>query len=347
MEGQRRLLEGVIAEGLCVRCGACVGLCPYLDFFDGRVVVVDPCPVKDTFRCVQVCPRADVGEIPMHRDETKEGIGPFQEIFMARAAEESIRAGAQYGGVVTSLILFALDRQVISSAILTDRGDSFAPRGRLVRSRTEVLACAGSRYAASGGLSAMNRAIGKGGDARLGVVGLPCQMEAIARMGLVAPDGKERVGAVLLRIGLFCTWALDPGLLETYLRHQDIQGPILKADIPPPPAEVFRIKTLTGWRDFPLSDIRSMIQKGCSLCGDMTAEHADISVGAAEGLEGWNTVIVRTDRGARLIQGAVGEGWIERGDLPGENLEHLQDAARNKRKRVRQALSGPDSAGEA
>jgi coenzyme F420 hydrogenase subunit beta len=66
----------------------------------------------------------------------------------------------------------------------------------------------------------------------------------------------------------------------------------------------------------------------------MTAELADLSVGAAEGVPGWNTLIVRSERGAELVRKAVQEGAIETDALPEENLEHLKEAALNKRKRA-------------
>jgi coenzyme F420 hydrogenase subunit beta len=242
---------------------------------------------------------------------------------------------SQYGGVVSALLIYCLEKEILSSAVLTDAGDLLAPKGRLAHSRSEVLDCAGSRYSASGGLSVMNSAIKKG-YSRLGVVGLPCQMEALTRMRLMQPDGAERVKAVSLKIGLFCTWALDYTRLKAYL-DQNVEGSILKSDIPPPPSEVFKVETPLGWRDFPLSDIRSMVQKGCSLCDDMTAEQSDISVGTAECLDGWNTVIARTDAGIQLLRSAIKEGWLETADLPGTNLAHLKEAARNKRKRARHA----------
>jgi len=272
-------------------------------------------------------------------------MGNYQAIWLARATDEEIREKSQYGGVVSALILYALQKEMISSAVLTDRGGPFAPEGRLVNRRSDVLDCAGSRYAASGSLSVLNRAIQEG-HSGLGVVGLPCQMEALARMGRIQPDGKERASAISLRIGLFCTWALDYGRLEAYLRRHDVAGPILKSDIPPPPAEVFQVKTETGWVDFPLSDIRTMVQKGCSLCEDMTAEHSDLSVGTAEGHIGWNTVMVRSDSGRSLLDGAVEEGWIETADVPLQNFEHLKEAARNKRKRARQASADRSASNE-
>jgi len=160
-------------------------------------------------------------------------------------------------------------------------------------------------------------------------------MEALARMRLMRPDGNERAEAVALRIGLFCTWAIDYSQLEAYLIRQEVEAPLLKFDIPPPPSEQFKVLTAGGWTHFPLSDVRQMVQNGCSVCEDMTAEQADISVGTVEGQEGWNTVIVRTDTGSQLVKRAVEEGWLETGRLPDENLDHLKEAARKKRERAR------------
>ena len=340
-EGQCRLVDQVINRGLCVGCGACVGLCPYLDYFDGRVVVMDQCSA-DTWRCLQICPRADYdgsspGEI-IPDTPLMGAVGVYKRIIIARATDEKIRAKAQYGGVISALLIHSLEKGRLKSAIVTDRGDDkLSPKGVLVRKKLEVLECAGSRYSASGGLSALNRAIKKGED-RLGVVGLPCQMEALTRMGLMKPDGAERISSVVLRIGLFCTWALDHRKLQAFLHGEKINGYIKKFDIPPPPSEVFRIWDEKGRRDFLLSDIRPLVQKGCSLCPDMTAEYADLSVGTVEGNEGWNTVIIRTDVGSMVIDEAVEEGLLETDLLARENLEHLRTAALNKKNRAKKAI---------
>ena len=72
----------------------------------------------------------------------------------------------------------------------------------------------------------------------------------------------------------------------------------------------------------------------CAYCLDMTAEFADISVGSVEGIEGWNTVIVRTEAGARLIEMAKAKWKLETADLPPQNLAHLKEAALLKKKRA-------------
>jgi len=328
------LMEQVIRRGLCVRCGACVGLCPYFDYFDGKVIVMDPCPAG-TFRCLQVCPRADYEKTAPGREDASGDIGPCRELVTARSTDATVRKRSQYGGTVSALLIHALETGGLTSAVLTDAGDLFAPEGKLVQNRTEILECAGSRYSGSGTLAVMNRAI-KDGQRGLGVVGLPCQMEALARMRRMEPDGEVRMGAVAFTIGLFCTWALDYRRLQAFLSQNQIEGPVLKYDIPPPPAEEFKVLTETGWQPFPLSPVRQMVLKGCAFCEDMTAEYADISVGTVEGRDGWNTVIARTERGQALLEGAIKEGRLETDNLPDEHLAHLKEAARNKRKRAQQ-----------
>lgn len=333
--GQCELVDKVIGQGICVKCGACVNLCPYFDYFDGKIVVTDDCHA-DTWRCLQVCPRAEYDDTSLDREGAAQGgrseIGRFKEILIARAKEKEIRASAQYGGFVSSLLIYALGAQLIRSAILTDKGNEISPSGVIAKDRADILKCAGSRYNAAAGLAAFNRAIKDDKD-KLAVVGLPCQMEALARMRLMDPDGEERDSRVSLKIGLFCTWALDYRKLHDYLKTIGIDGPIEKYDIPPPPAQIFQIQTEQGWQDVPIDELRPCIQEGCSLCQDMTAEWADISVGTVEGMEGWNTVVVRSQRGSQLLKGFIEAGHLETRDLPEENLAHLKEASLNKRKR--------------
>ncbi len=65
----------------------------------------------------------------------------------------------------------------------------------------------------------------------------------------------------------------------------------------------------------------------------MTAEFADVSVGAAEGIEGWNTLIVAATRGAKLVEAARADGVLETAPLPDANLAHLKEASLLKKRR--------------
>lgn len=337
--GQCDLVEKVINKGICVACGACVGLCPYFQYYDGKVVVMDECH-SETGRCYQFCPRIEE-EMPHPEEKSgqevrSEPIGIYKEILIVRAKDEEIRDRAQYGGTISALLIHAMDKGLIESAVLTDRGNGLSPVGFLAGNESDILACAGSRYSGSGGLASLNQAI-KDNREKLSVVGLPCQMEALARMKTMEQDGELRENRINLRLGLFCTWALDYRKLSSFLKNQGFKQDIKKYDIPPPPSEIFQLQTEEGTKEIPLSEIRPFVQKGCALCEDMTAEKADISVGTAEGMDGWNTVVVRSALGKDLLSSAIEEGRVQSGPLPEENLRHLEEASKNKRERGRLA----------
>jgi len=146
-------------------------------------------------------------------------------------------------------------------------------------------------------------------------------------------ENRNNVDKLKLVIGLFCTWALRYEDFARFLAEKAPLGAIVKVDIPPPPANVFQVFTDSQRLDIPLDQIRPFIRSGCDVCLDMTAEFSDISVGAAEGVAGWNTLIVRTDTGRELVEAAQAKGVIETQALPDENLAHLKEASLNKKKR--------------
>jgi coenzyme F420 hydrogenase subunit beta len=66
----------------------------------------------------------------------------------------------------------------------------------------------------------------------------------------------------------------------------------------------------------------------------MTNEFADISVGTVEGQEDWNTVIVRTKKGEKLLKKAIDAGVIETKPLEKERFNHLCEASLIRKRRV-------------
>ena len=69
----------------------------------------------------------------------------------------------------------------------------------------------------------------------------------------------------------------------------------------------------------------------------MTGTRADISVGAVEGLEAWNTVIVRTPVGQKLVDLARDRKLLVTDTLPAVDLDHLKEAAALKKERAKTA----------
>ncbi|MBS3917528.1 MAG: Coenzyme F420 hydrogenase/dehydrogenase, beta subunit C-terminal domain [Deltaproteobacteria bacterium] len=335
--GLKGLEERVLSQNLCISCGACLSLCPYLRSWQGRVVKLHDCGL-DEGRCFAYCPRIDVDQGSLQgkahgKDDRDVVMGPVRAILMARAKDPIWRQRAQSGGVVSALIDFALRKKAIDAAILTLRDTDLLPKGRMVRNREDILTCAGSSYVSGPTLEALHKGPWQE-EEKIGVVGLPCQALALAKMGTTPVEKKGSIDKVNLVIGLFCTWALEYEKLMVFLKKRVGEGCIEKMDITSPPERLFKIKMADGLHSLPVDEIRPFIRNGCRVCFDMTAEFSDISVGTVEGIEGWSTVILRSDTGEDLFKKAEGEGIIESRPLPEDHLNHLREASLLKKERA-------------
>lgn len=334
--GPTELTTYVQKGGLCIGCGACVGLCPYFLNYRGRTVQVFPCSLPQG-RCFAACPKAevDLDEISrrlLQKDYEASPMGNFLEVLAARGGPAMPRASFQGGGTVSALIVQALEEGLIQAAVLTGR-DAKGPLPFIARTPEEVLDCAGSKFAAAPTLEALNRAVSEK-MRPLGVVGTPCQMTSVAKWR-THPLGRDDVkDPIALTVGLFCNWGLDQRQLDSFLSGRMDLSQIRGMDIPPPPANVLIVDLEDGRVEIPLDEVRPLIPETCGFCPDMTSEWADLSVGMFEGRPGWNTLLVRSQIGMDLVQGAVAADRLETEPMPESNLRHLQTAAENKRRRA-------------
>jgi coenzyme F420 hydrogenase subunit beta len=340
-KGLKGLEEKVIRQDLCAACGACLSLCPYLRSWKGRIIKLDDCNLEEG-RCFSYCPRTEVDLDEIHQsifgNNYKEiEMGTVRKIVMVRATETIWKRRAQTGGVVSALVDFALKEGRIQAGVLTPRDEELLPQGRITRNRTEILSCAGSSYVSGPTLEALNRGPWKE-EERIGIVGLPCQVLALARMKGSKLEKRTPIDRIDLVIGLFCTWALEYKPFMAFLKDRVNGLPVRKLNITPPPERIMEVTTGTETFRIPVDDIRPFIRTSCRFCMDMTAELSDLSVGTVEGKEGWNTVIVRTSVGEDLLKRAKRAGIIETRPLPKDHLDHLIDASLLKKKRALEAL---------
>jgi coenzyme F420 hydrogenase subunit beta len=163
-------------------------------------------------------------------------------------------------------------------------------------------------------------------------------MTAVAQMRSNPLGRSEYEVPVALTIGLFCNWSLDTRRLMSLLSQKMDTSNICKMDIPPPPADALLVETSNGQVKVSLSEIKPLIPRTCFICMDMTAELADLAVGMYEGRTGWNTLIIRTETGARLVDRVHQAGFIEAAELPTATLEHLSGAAAEKKERSLRTL---------
>jgi len=327
MGGVKELYAAVHARDLCCRCGACVNLCPYLFQVGGRIAPLLDCQLAEG-RCYHYCPRTAVTAASQTAALGTLVLPPA----MARAVAPA--AGQQYGGTVSALIRFALESGRIDGAVLTAAA-GLQPRSVTVRQAAQIDGCAGSKYTISPTVAEFNRSRQEIGG-RLAVVALPCQALALHRM--LAYDPAEpawRVEPPALVIGLFCTWALDQVSFTRILAQRLNGHTIHRMDIPPPPSSVFQVFTDNGRvLELPLEVVKPHIVNACHSCPDMTAEASDISIGCVENEQDWNTLLVRTERGAELLAAAAAAGKLEILPLATTAEAHLAEASLAKRRRA-------------
>jgi len=334
--GSNELIEDVLKKDLCIGCGACVNLCPYFKNYKGKTAMLFPCTLARG-RCFAYCPKAEVDLDALATffwNSPYEGtpLGKHTGVLMARAGKKMRKTPYQAGGTVSALVTLALKEGLIDAAALTDQKDMLAVP-RLVARAEEVADCAGSKFMAAPTLAALHEGA-RQGYGRLGVVGTPCQLTAVAQMRTNPLELQDFRDPVALTVGLFCTWAIDTRKLIPLLTECIGDACIQAMDLPPPPSETMIIDTDRDRVQIPLKRVRPLIPKGCLLCVDMTSEWSDISVGVLEGRPGWNTMIVRTRAGEQLLDNACRNGYLETRPLPAENFEHLCSAAAGKKKRA-------------
>ena len=334
--GSKELNENVIRDNLCIGCGACIDLCPYFKSYKGKTANLFACSLS-AGRCFAYCPKVEVDLDELSTclfQKAYDGspLGFYRALKTSKAGPKIVSKKFQSGGTISALMAFALEKGYIDAGVLTDK-KGILPVPMLVTAPEEVLNFSGSKYSAAPTLEALNRAV-KSGYSKIGVVGTPCQVLAVAQMRsnpMNDSNFKDPIGLVL---GLFCTWALDYRLFEPYLKERIDISKINKIDIPPPPADVMVIYTEKEAIERPLEEIREIVHSSCSYCPDMTSEFSDISVGVLENQPEFNTLIIRSERGEKIVNAAVEEGYLELDALAPESRSHLEWAAGNKKQKA-------------
>jgi len=337
----------VVELGLCAGCGACVAFCPYnvLEYVEDHPEEVDECLMCGN--CSNVCPRYEfdwdsIENFAFGRTRTsEEEFGVKRKIVIAKSKDEEILRVCQDGGVVSSLLISALEEGLIDGAILSgvSEGKPFYPIPKIAMSREEIVACAGSRYTYTTNMIDLVGAaeiLGALGFKGFAFVGLPCQIQASRKIQMLPhPSISWWAKSIKFNIGLFCTETFTyEGLIEEAIhkglgiKPEEIAKMNIKAKI--------IITTKSGeTKIIPLEEARKYMRNGCKACSDFSAEAADISIGSV-GLEGWNLVIIRSEAGEELFKNAVKAGKLETRPIEEEEqaLKILLKLTRAKKRRA-------------
>jgi len=347
------LFDEVVTSGLCTGCAACVVACPhdvlgythetggYRPFHLEDELGPSDCThgQKGCTSCTRACPRfrlweTDADQFLFGRDrEPAEVAGVSSDVVLARATDPRVHAAGQDGGLVSAILIWALENGMVDAALVsgTDPADTWKAAPAVATTAEQVLATAGSRYTYSANTLAYADAVA-GGAEKLALVGMSCQTSAVPVMKA------RKIGKVgrrfELNIGLLCSKSFDDAIFEELfeakygLAREDIQKTNIKG--------VFQIWMRDGsYHEVPLKECHAWTRPGCNLCPDFAAEHADISTGGIGAFNDWTLTIVRTERGREVMAGMLAAGLIE--TRPGDDdpgaIELLHKLAARSRKR--------------
>jgi coenzyme F420 hydrogenase subunit beta len=258
-------------------------------------------------------------------------LGIYKTCVSARTTNKKLRQHAQDGGIVTHLFAFALDEGIIDGAIVAvnkefakanptkvmadnsnwDMVEPWRPFPAVVTTKAELLAAAGTKYNISPNVSLIKEATRSFGLDKVGIVGTPCQMQAI-RKGQLYPIGLRDVGAsIALALGIFCMENFPyQSILQLVEDHAAMKMEAVKK------MEIGKGKFwVYGKRgqvvQLPLKVTHKYEQPGCHVCLDYVANLADISTGSVGSPDGWSTVFVRSKIGESVWAKAVAAGAFE------------------------------------
>jgi coenzyme F420 hydrogenase subunit beta len=333
---EESLAKDVVSCRKCAGCGACTIVCPFncLEYADEKPNLVKECKICGI--CAQICPHykwswSKTENFVFGRErKTEEAFGVYRRLAIAQAKDERILKVGQDGGVVTALLLFALNNGLIDSAVVSgiSREKPFYPIPKIATTVEEILESAGTRYSYSPNLLALPEALEQK-KTNVAFVGTPCQIHAVRKMQIAGL--KRYTSPLKFLIGLMCSEGFTyEGLMEKHIHEKlginlnDIRKINIKGKM--------LVKTKSGITTIPLSETKQYAREGCSFCDDFSSELADISAGGL-GLDGWTFTIIRTEKGEELFSSAERAGIIKTRNVNGETnaLNLLHKLSKKKR----------------
>lgn len=325
-----RSIQEVVDGHLCSGCGVCAYLEPdryamaEVESVGRRplpIAQVNGAPVAGA--ALAACPGHGLAHGVGALEEAPESgeWGPVLEVYECWATDEELRFRGSSGGVVSALAAHALAVGSAVGALQTraSAGDPLRNETSLSRTREDVLAAAGSRYAPASPCEALG--LVEHADGPCVVVGKPCDISATRS----AADSRAELAAkVGLTVGIFCAGTPSTRATEDLVRRLGGDpGDVARLDYrgrgwP----GLFRARSSDGgevsttyadaW-----AELSRRRQWRCMVCPDHSGQFADLSVGdpwyrePQPGEPGRSLLVVRTERGRDAVRAAFRDGALE------------------------------------
>lgn len=336
----KHVINQIVNHDLCVRCGACEPSCPVdiIRFNDQAYPYIteeDKC-IEKCQRCLWVCPGENFdfsawddrmfGERPNLRSIT----GIARRALVGYATEEKIRELGASGGLVSQLLIYMLEKNLIDGAVVL--GSSVGKGGWqaepfVARSVEDIKRAQKSKYTLIPVLQALTEIEKTPG--RYAVVALPCHVHAIRNYQAKSRKLAKRISFL---IGLYCNVAFEPYVLDDLCEFSGVERSTV-VDFgfrhgTWPGGIVAQFADGTSQKVLKLEEMRDEFNtlklfytpSRCNTCIDFSAEYADIAVGDPwlKGKDGnllftdnRTTILTRTELGEEIIHKAEADGYIK------------------------------------
>ena len=322
------LIAEVQNKGICGKCGGCVSFCSAGEFNalrledDGRPYLIDEAKCVKCGICYLICPQVKAlnSEIE-ERMAWKPPIGPLRKFASSRTTSPRIMEVCTDGGVVTSLLTYALEKNLIQAAIVSRRTGPFTRQPMVATEPEELLEAAGSHFEETFHLDEIGKRYGSFVPSvrdiktlrsrnleKIALVGTPCQIYTFRKMELLRVVPSDTIA---LTIGLFCmeNFSFDEGARKRLersigIRLRNIRKLNVKDNVivTQDNGEVVHV---------PFEAVHEIARPACFACSDFACDYADISCGGLGSPDGFTTTVVRTSMGEKVYNGANQEGYIQ------------------------------------
>jgi coenzyme F420 hydrogenase subunit beta len=321
------LIKEVHEQGICGECGGCVSFCSAEDLKAIEMSESGPPRYYNKDNCLRcgicylVCPQTHVLDKELNEKyHYKVSIGNYHKVTSSRAKSEEIRQNATDGGVVTAILNYLLDKNLINGAIVSKKEGPFNRVPFFATTKKDLLEAAGSHYDISQGVVGLEnynsfvptitklKSIVSSDMMSIAVVGTPCQIMSIRKMQELSILPAHIVKYTL---GLFCNlnFSFDnearKQLEEKFdFLFNDVEKLNIKENL------IVQLKNgKVKYIDF--KDIHEFARSACFACRDFSNVYADISFGGLGSKDGYTTAIIRTIKGEEVYNNALKERYIE------------------------------------
>jgi len=322
----------VYENGLCTGCGTCVSACPKtaiemikneekgVYFPRVREERCNNCGV-----CLKVCPGHSedferMNTVIFNKLPEDVLLGNFIAAYIGNAVDYKVRYNSSSGGLITALLLFAIEEGIIDGALVTkmSRYRPLEPEVFIARTKEEIISASGSKYCPVPLNVGLKNILKE--DGKFAVVGLPCHIHGIRKFEMINRELRKKI---LLHLGLFCShtvtflgteyylqkWSIGKDEIKE-LKYRDRGWPgkisvLLKNGKRKIIPRGTNIKPLLHGLLYASAFHFDFIPPRCLLCSDHTCELSDISFG-----DPWLPELMKKEKIGKsliLVRSSVGE----------------------------------------